>query len=768
MMHSFEVESIEKTGQDLKGIVVGKILEIKKHPNADKLQLARVDIAAKEVDIVCGAKNIKIGDKVPVALVGAKLPNGIEIREAEIRGSKSFGMLCAEDELGLGADHSGILILDKDAKVGMDFAKYCGGEDYALEIKVLADRSHDALSHVGLAREIVALQNKTIDYDYDGLKLPTKNSKILSVIIKDKKLCVRYIGAVIENVQINESPKWLQDRLKACGMRPINNVVDATNYVMLELGQPLHAFDVEKVKSKNSKANIIIRKAENNEEILLLDGSIKKLSDADLVIANKEKALAIAGIMGGVDSGISENTKAIVLESANFNALSIRKTRMALGIKTDASDRFEKNIDPNLAEKAMVRAIEIIERIAGGKTQGSVDIYPKPVKPWRIKMELDYVNKLLGENIQKNTAVKILKSLGLAVNGQKNEATIPTFRIDLQTQEDLIEEIGRIYGYEKIKPVAPVEKIAAAKLNEEKALDRKIKNILTGLGFDEVYSYSFYSEKDALRAGLEGIKHLELENPMSPEQELLRVNIIPNLLKNISENLKHFSEMSIFESGRVYCPNGRILPEEKKKIVIALVLERDSGAETFLALKGLVDSLLQKIGIREAQYKNSETVPADSASGLWHPTRSSEIKADGIAEKIGFMGEINPLILSLFKIGKRVAVAEFDLPQLLAAVPREKFYTPLLKYPVVSRDISMLAGRDVTVDEILKLIKKTGGELVLDACLFDIFEKDGMKSLAFHIDCGSKDRTLEGGEIELTLKKIIEKLEKGLAVKVRR
>ncbi|PIW95172.1 MAG: phenylalanine--tRNA ligase subunit beta, partial [Candidatus Moranbacteria bacterium CG_4_8_14_3_um_filter_34_16] len=371
-MHSLEIEGMEEKKLNFDGVVVGKILEIKKHPNADKLQLTKIDIGNKKLDIICGAKNIEVGQKVPVALIGAKLLNGIEIREAKIRGEKSYGMLCATDELGLGTDHSGILILKKNAKVGEPAKKYLGVEDDTIfEIKVLPDRAHDATSHIGVAREIAALENRKFEYDFDGLKFPNKKSKKLAVKIEDKKLCSRYIGTVMENVKIKDSPNWMKQRLESSNIRPINNVVDATNYVMLELGQPMHAFDAEKISNKN-KLQIIIRRARDKEKLVLLDESILELNNSDLLITNGETPLALAGIMGGKDSGINEDTRDIILEAASFNAVNIRRSRTRLGVKTESSDRFEKDIDPNLAEKAIVRIIEVLEHTADAKLEGVI------------------------------------------------------------------------------------------------------------------------------------------------------------------------------------------------------------------------------------------------------------------------------------------------------------------------------------------------------------------------------------------------------------
>ena len=780
MMHSFEVEGIEKIGNISDSIVVGKILQIEKHPNADRLQLTKIDIGNKKLDIVCGASNIKICDKVPVALVGAKLPNGIEIKEAEIRGVKSFGMLCAEDELGLGNDHGGILILDKNAKIGEKISKVLKLSDTIFEIKVLPDRGHDCLSHVGVAREVAVLGNKKFDYENKGIKIIKTNK--LTVKIEDKKLCSRYIGAILENIKIEESPAWMKNRLLSLGVKSINNIVDATNYVMLELGQPLHAFDVAKLTTCNpkpEKVNIMVRKANDKEKITLLDGTIKELTREDLVIANEEKALALAGIMGGEDSGINENTTSIILESANFNAINIRRSRTRLNIKTEASDRYEKEIDPNLCELAMARVIEIIKSY-GATVTGIVDNYPSIVRSWQVKLNLEYVDKLLGEKIPRKIAIGILKLLGIKVSGslgRRVTCTVPTIRIDLKTEEDLIEEIGRIYGYEKIKSQAPNASIQAAKINESREFEKIVKNMMTSNGFSEIYNYSFYSKKDAKSVNLAEEKHLELENPLNPEQSFVRVSFIPNILKNISENLKNFSELQIFEIGKVYQParnashsdaggkNGNNFPEEKNMLVGAMVLEKDKKAEGFYQMKGYIEAIFEELGISNYHFDNFS-----HSDLVWHPGRCAEIKTEDNKNIIGQMGEISPLIAANFDIKKRIVMFEFDLKKLQEISEIKKEFKEIGKHPVSTRDISMTSDPEIIVGDILKNIKKNGGDLVMDVELFDIFdfEERKEKSFAFRISFGADERTLLSEEVDEAMKRITENLEKDLKVKIRK
>ncbi len=768
---SFEVEEIKKTGEDLERVVVGEILEIKKHPNADKLQMAKVDTGGKKINIVCGASNIEVGQKVPVALVGAKLPAGLEIKETEIRGIKSQGMLCAEDELGLGKDHNGILILDKKRKAGTGLAKALKSEDTILDLDILSNRGHDALSHMGIAREICALENRNCELLRMNKQADKSvNGNLIDIEVEDGKLCPRYIGAVIKDIKIKESPDWIKSRLMTCGISPINNVVDATNYVMLEVGQPMHAFDFNKTKK------IVVRRAKEDEKIKLLDESVAELSADDLVIANENKALAVAGVMGGLESGITSKTKDIFLEAANFNAVSVRKTRMRLGINTESVYRFEREIDPNLAEKAMARAIEIISETAGGETVFLKDVYPSKVLPWKIKLDLDYADRLLGEKIPTNKIVGILESLGLKIKlslkkGEKVATVeVPTFRIDLRTQEDLIEEVGRIYGYEKIKPQAPIIPIEPAEINESRIFERKVKDILAGSGFSEIYNYSFYSYKDTEAADLAEAKHLELENPMNPEQALMRRSLIPNLLKSIENNLKNHKELNLFEIGRVYIPGGEVLPEEKKMLVGAIVLEKDKGADSFYVTKGYVDNLLSRLEITDQYYDNFEAVSKENFNLLWHKTRSAEIKSERGGENLGRMGEISPTILTSFNIRKRVAMFEFDLEKLGEISDSEREYAPISKYPEVTRDVSMLAGEEIRVAEVLSEIQAAGGDLIVDVDLFDIFEnsQDNMKSLAFHIVFGSDERTLENKEIDRLMNKIVASLEENLKVRIRK
>lgn len=775
MLHSFEVEGLEKPGGDFEKVVVGEILEIKKHPNADRLQLVTVDIGKEKLEVVCGAFNIKTGDKVPVALVGAKLVNGV-VEEAEIRGVKSRGMLCAEDELGLGDDHSGILILDKNAKLGDKLSKVLGSDDYVLDVDILPNRAHDSLSHWGVAREIGALCGSPLKFDEKKYSLENYSGKNggIEVEIADANLCPRYIGVVLENIKIGESPDWMKARLTACGMKPINNVVDITNYVMLETGQPLHAFDARQVADKK----IVVRRAEPGEKLVLLDDTELELSEDNLLITDPQKLLALAGVMGGKFSGISDDTVSVVLESANFNFVSIRKTKSRFGLNTEAAYRFEREIDPNLCEIAAVRAIELLKELAGAEVKGFADNYPNPVKPWLVNLDTEYVKKLLGEEISLKEQIKILESLGFSAKqleepkDQWLAVEVPTRRIDVKTQEDLIEEIGRIFGYEKIKPAEPYGIIIPPRINEDRIFERQLKEMLVGFGMDEVYNYSFYGTNDAKNCGLDSIEHWELENPMNPEQQLLRINLVPELLRNASDNQRYFDSFRIFEIGRVYFnKNGE--PQEKNMLAGLLVSknkEEKLRGESFYEAKGIVDELAGRLGVEELYYDSYEPTPKDTTLAMWHPTRLAEIKSGNC--EIGFIGEINPIVAGRFGIDGRVAAFEIDVEKLKLVSAAGRDFRPLGKYPTSTRDISMIIGEKITVADILKVVQLAGGKLVLDVDLFDIYEnipeEAGKKSLAFHIVLGSDAKTLSTEEVDSVMKKITRELEKSLGAKVRK
>ncbi|MFA6193565.1 MAG: phenylalanine--tRNA ligase subunit beta [Parcubacteria group bacterium] len=631
------------------------------------------------------------------------------------------------------------------------------GKETQFVFDILANRAHDMLSHIGMAREICAVEGRKFVLTLNVRSVPTLNVRKLKVEIKEKNLCSRYIGAVLENMKVASSPKWMQERLLVSGVKPINNIVDITNYVMLETGQPLHAFDAEK-----TTGNIIVRKAKKGERIRLLDEKEYELGENNLVIADSEKSLALAGVMGGYDSSISSKTTSIILESANFNSTNIRKTRTAHNIITESSYRFERDIDPNLAEMGAVRAIELLQKYGGNdvKIVSCTDIYPKKLKPWQVKLNSDYVNNLLGEKVPVSKIKNILENLDLGVKISKNilNCEIPTRRLDLKSQEDLIEEIGRICGYENIPAKAPCVELQTPTRNEKRILEDKLRDILIGSGFSEVMNYSFYSADDIEKCGLGIEEHYEVANPMNPDQQYMRRSMIPNLLKNIELNLKNFDKINIFEIGRKYRDEGKTSPTEIS--ILAGAIADTKNEKPFFNLKGSIDAMFGKIGCTSKYEIHKPKYTA------WHAGRVAEIHVKG--EKVGKIGEISPLVCKRYGIQSRVALFGISIAKLLDVSAKEKIYKPISKFPSVKRDISMYVGEKTKYADIESKIHSAGGKLVLDVDLFDIFEKEGEKSMALRVEIGSREKTLTSAEIDSVTKNIVAKLEKDLKVKVRK
>ncbi|HMN18998.1 MAG TPA: phenylalanine--tRNA ligase subunit beta [Candidatus Moranbacteria bacterium] len=787
MMHAFEVEGMSRQDASLENVVVGEILEIAKHPNADRLQVVQVDAGKfsfwgseqkrrDSLTVVCGAHNIAVGDKVPLALVGAKLPGGLEIKEAEIRGVRSFGMLCAKDELGLGEDHSGIMILDRKAKVGESLAKQLGLEDIVLEIDVLANRAHDALSHVGMAREIAAIEGTKMEYAYDEIKPLSQKSKKIKVSVAKNAKTPFYSCALIEGVKVGPSPDWLVRRLRACGIKPINNVVDATNYVMLELGNPLHAFDADKLSG-----GIMVRLAKEGERISLLDGVDAALcAGEDIVIADSKGAIALAGIMGGVESAVSDRTENIVLEAATFDGATIRRSRMRSGFATDAALRFEKGISPSIAEKALVRCVEIITHTAGGKLEGVAMEKLKKEKTPLLSLEMEKAQKLLGIVLKEKEAKRILSSLGFVVmsGGAKLKVQVPAFRLDVVSAEDLIEEIGRIAGYDKIGPAAPLVSVASPQVNERRVFVRKAKHWAAGEKFSEVYNYAFYGPKEANMGGLEGVAHVEIENPQSPELSLMRASLVPNMLKAIRENLKYRRQIRAFEEGRVYRYNAQGEIEEKEMLLLALsgdIPEESFPAadvrsgQIFFAIKHSCGALLEAAGIKDWYLSDLDGAPAGQWKSFWRKGRSAEIRVEGMDEPLGYCGEVNPFVAAAADIPEGLALCELEIDKWREAAARQKReYEEAPKFPYVRRDLSLEVRGSLKAAELEKIIKQSD-PLVREVELFDTFvSKDGTVSYALHITLGSKERTLSGQEAEVALEKIIAQMEKELPVALRK
>ena len=758
MMHAFEVESVEKFPHGLSDIVIGEVAALAPHPNADRLRVATV-CTGKDAEhtIVCGAPNIEAGQKVAVALPGTVLPGGMEIGEAKLRGVLSQGMICSERELGLGENHEGILVLPEDAPTGALFAKHYKLDDSILDIKILPDRGSDALSYEGMAREIAALDGHAPRFDEKPrkiVKIPAYN-RAPKVLLADKKACSRYVGLSFQGVKINESPLWLKLKLFLSGLRPINNVVDATNYLMLLTGQPMHAFDADKISGPVS-----VRFAKKNEKLTLLSGATIKLHPEDLVIADAKKALALAGVMGGNLSAVTPETENIFLEIAVFDPATVRRTKMRHGLPTDASYRFERGLDPNLPTDALREAAMLLTSLTGGKLMGLRDVYPKAVKPWKIRLSLERVEEMLGTKVPLFEAVQYLALLGLKVKKMADrnilEVTVPTRRPDLLDEWDLIEEIGRMRGYEKIPALAPILPLTPREPAPGKTFERALKTYLADSGFDEIMTYSFYAVKDAEAARLPADKHLVLENPLSPEHSWLRLSLSPTMLRKVRENLRYQEAFSCFEYGSVFRAAGKSeTPSERKEVLLASVIEKsEEKGSAFFALKGSVAAMLEKLGCQDASFERLTPEHVYLTAAMLHPTRSAVIKSGD--KVIGLMGELHPSVAKSFGLPEgRVALAGFHVEALSELQKETPLFTPLQKFPSVFRDVSLTFPKTVIVGAAESVIRKAGEPLLRSLELFDIYEQEGEKSLAFHLAFGAEDRTLTAEEADQAMQAIV-------------
>lgn len=630
--------------------------------------------------------------------------------------------------------------------------------DFVLDIDILPNRG-DCLSHLGIAREVAAILNLKIKLPEIKIKEETKKDiraqDMIALKIQDTELCRRYTARILENIKIGPSPSWLVKRLKTCGLKSINNVVDVTNYVMLEIGQPLHVFDFDKIEGeKKDKKEIRVRLAKKGESFLSLDNEKIELDKEILVIADKKEPLAIAGIKGGKKAEVDNNTQRILIESANFASFCIRSGSKKIDLKTDASLRFEYGIDPNLTEYAVNRASFLIQKLAKGKIiSGLVDFYPKKIFPQKNKLYFENINKILGILIPEQKIISVLKKLDFKIiNYNKNFLTleIPTFRQDIVLPEDLIEEIVRILGYEKILPVLPVTVLIPVQKNLDLFWETRAKETLKEVGMTEVYNYSFIGEKEKEIFKIKAL--LEIENPVSSEYRYLRPSLIPNLLKNIEKNQNFFKEIKIFELGKIFT----FFPKKEKKMLTAALT-----GERFFELKGIVDLLLERMGIAGAWYDEFKPTPEESEMLIWHPKKCAEIKVG--QEEIGFLGEISTEIALALKLKEKICVVDINFEKLAKLASEEVFYEPPSPFPPVIRDLAVLVPSETKIDNVLNTIEIAGGELLIDVELFDIYEKEdfveGQKSLTFRLIFQAKDRVLNSSEIQQLQNKIIKAIE---------
>lgn len=751
MAHAFEVESVTPYAHGLSGVVTGKVTDVRPHPNADRLRVATVMTGKKELrEIVCGAPNLAVGQKVAVAIPGAKLPGGIEIKEAELRGVKSSGMICSAKELGLGVNHEGILVLSAETPIGRDFVQYAGLADTLLEVKILPDRSCDALSYQGLAREIAALEGGVAPFLNASKKtVPMRKSpKVPKVTIKTER-SKRYMALLLETIDSNVTPLSVQVRLVLSGLRPMNALVDLTNYLMLETGQPVHAFDADAIP----KGGIVVREAKAREHLTLLDGTALTLSKDDLVIADTKKPLALAGVMGGKHSGITDSTTRVVFEIASFDAKSIRRTEKRHRLLTDAAYRYERGIDTNRpAETALLLAHYVREWGIGEKIAFR-EVAAKPPKPTVIVLEQAYIESLLGTKIPLFQVVQYCSWLGFSVKKVPNRAAlsvaVPARRPDVRASEDLIEEIGRLHGYHTITPAPLLQPARPSKRDSGKAFERRVKHLLASMGFDEVMTYSFYGEKSLAQVEIPKSEHLSIANPMNSDQGYLRASLFPGLYRALAVNAKHFSQFNVFELGSVH-RNEKQGPFEEKHIALATFGPKD-GSDTvvFLRFKSRLESIFESVRIRVVWNELvSGAFPAFESGRVAHLTT-----ADG--QHIGYAGEVNHEWSRRLGSAGRAYFAELSVPILSNYAKEDILYRDFSRFPLAHRDISLIGPKTCLYKEIETVLRGAGGPLLVSHELFDVFESGEEKSFSIHLSFGRSDRTLSRDEMDAAFDQIV-------------
>ena len=773
-MSGLEVEDIINEVEKYKNFIVGFVKEKKKHPNADKLSVCTVFTGKEELQVICGAPNVETGQKVVFAPIGTLIPNGnFEIKKAKIRGVESFGMICAEDELELSDDHSGIMILDEAKKEGQPITEALGLNDIILEIAITPNRG-DALSHIGVARDLAAIFNKELKLTKVELKESSdKIDDYASIEIEDTVNCPRYSARVVLGVTVKESPEWLKERLTKIGLRSINNVVDVTNYIMYETGQPLHAFDLDMLNGHK----IIVRSTKADEKFTTLDSKERKLPVNTLMICDAVKPVAIAGIMGGENSEISLDTKNILIESAHFNPSSIRRSSKLLGLNTEASYRFERWVDPNGTIYAAERTAQLIAELGDGKiVNGLIDNYPNVIEEKEVPVRFARVKKILGYEIPKEKILNILTKLGLKIIFESNTEVrlkVPTSRSDIEREIDLIEEIARINGYDNIPTVERIAVTLGAKLDQSEFAE-KIRNTATSLGFFEMINNPLQSEKTASVTG----NKIPVLNPQSLDMAFLRTSLIPGALSTVSKNINAGEkDLTLFEIGNVFNKKDESVEiknfddfTEEQKILIVLTGRRqqkswltEEKANDFYTLKGAVDSILVKISLdnvlSDSYYHNENTIFD------YHFIKNHSNK------QVGVGGLVKKSVLKQFDIQQDVFCFEFDLEALKSIKGTGKKYIELLKYPKVFRDFAFIFDNNITYQEVIDFIRKSGSGLLKSVSLFDLFESKALgedkKSMAFSLEYFSDDRTLTEEEVEKEFLSLISAVSKNFNAKLR-
>ena len=768
-----KVESYEQLDADLDKIVIGQVKKIERHPDADKLVICQVDIGEPELtQIVTGATNVFEGAKVPVVLDGGrvagghdgtKTPGGIKIKKGKLRGIESNGMMCSIEELGStremfpDAPVNGLYIFGEDAPVGENAVSYLGLDDSVIEYEITSNRV-DCFSVLGIAREAAATFDKKF---VPPVVKETGNDEnvndIVKVTVKDADLCSRYTARVVKNVKFAPSPKWMQERLRSHGIRPINNLVDITNYVMEEYGQPMHAYDLDTIAGNE----IVVRRAAKDEKFVTLDGQERQMDDSVLMICDAEKAIGIAGIMGGENSMITENVHTMLFEAACFDGTNIRKSSKKIGLRTDASAKFEKGLDPNLAMEAMNRACQLVEELGAGEVVGgAVDIYPVKREGIRIPFEPDKYNKLLGTDIDKETMIGYFKKIDLGYDEATNEILVPSWRQDLLCDADMAEEVARFYGYDNIGVTLPSGESTAGGKSFKLRMEEKAREVAEFCGFSQAMTYSFESpkvfDKLLIPADSDLRKTVVISNPLGEDYSIMRTLPLNGMLASLSTNFgRRNKDVRLYEMGNIYLPKQvplTELPEERMQLTFGMYGDGD-----FFTMKGVVEELLSQLGLRnKAEYDPTADLP------FLHPGRKASVVYDGTV--IGYLGEVHPTVAANYAIKERVYIAVVDMPEIVSRASFDYKYEGITNFPVSSRDLSMVVPKNILVGDIEKVFDEKGGAYLESYELFDVYEGEqiekGFKSVAYSLKFRGKDKNLEENDITSAMNKILKGLEK--------
>ena len=773
-----KVEGYEAADRDLDKIVIGQIEKIEKHPDSDHLIICQVNVGAETIQIVTGAPNVKEGDKIPVVLDGGRVAGnhdgkmtegGIQIKKGKLRGVESNGMMCSIEELGSSrefypeAPEYGIYIFPEDAVVGADAIEELGLHDVTFEYEITSNRV-DCFGVIGIAREAAATFGKEF---HPPVVTPTGNaenaSDYVKVTVKDTDLCPRYCARVVKNIRIAPSPKWMQRRLAAAGIRPINNIVDITNYIMEEYGQPMHAYDYDQLAGHE----IIVRRAAKDEKFVTLDEQERTLDENVLVICDGEKSVGIAGIMGGENSMITDDVKTMLFEAACFDGTNIRLSSKRIGLRTDASAKFEKGLDPNNAEEAINRACQLIEELGAGEVVGGiVDVYPTVKEPVRIPFEPERINALLGTDISAEEMLGYFKKIDLGYDEKTNEIIAPTFRQDLFRTADLAEEVARFFGYANIPTTLPTGEATTGKLPFDLRVRAVAQDIAEFCGFSQGMMYSFESpkafEKLMLPADSPLRNAIRIMNPLGEDFSIMRTQSVNGMLTSLGFNYSHRNKnVRLYELGNIYIPKAlplTELPDERVQFTLGMYGDGD-----FFTMKGVIEEFLDKLGIT-----GRKSYRPNSGKTFLHPGRQADVYYGD--KLLGFLGEVHPLVASAYGIGEKAYIAVLDMPAVTELATFDRKYAGIAKFPAVSRDISMVVPKQILAGEIEDVIIQRGGKILENCQLFDIYEgaqiRSGFKSMAYSITFRAKDRTLEEGDITAAMKKIWNGLE-ALGIEIR-